>query len=90
MKGHTLSRGLAAFLLAVVSITLSLAAIAAAPAAAEPRSALATLSICFVNDGQTTCVDRPAPLSAATTHGRGRSLTRWLIAGRRAANKPTA
>ncbi len=51
------------------------------PAVAETRSALAPQAICFVHNGRTACVDRPAPLSAATITEEVRSLTRWLIAG---------
>ncbi len=87
MKNHGLSRGAVALLLGILSITFSLAAIKIAPATAQtppvtPASqALASLSICFVNNGQAACVDRPAPLSAATITDEIRSLTRWLIAG---------
>jgi hypothetical protein len=48
---------------------------------AETRSALATQAICFVHNGRTACVDRPALLSAATITEEVHALTRWLIAG---------
>jgi N-acetylmuramoyl-L-alanine amidase len=87
MNNHFLSRSAAALCLGVVLIVLSLIAIQIAPAAAQTRSAapspaaLTPASICFVSNGQTVCVDRPALSAAATITDEVRSLTLWLIAG---------
>ncbi len=40
-----------------------------------------TTPVCFVSDGQTTCVDRSLPSSSATITDQVRALTQLLIAG---------
>lgn len=87
MKNHSLSSSLAAFLLGAVLIALNLAAIEITPATAQTRSvtpapaAIAPALICFANNGQTACVERPALSSASTISDEVRSLTQWLITG---------
>ncbi len=44
-------------------------------------------TICFVNSGQTACVERPRPSSATTITTEIQALTRWLIAGPTATEK---
>jgi hypothetical protein len=87
MKNHLFSHSLIALWLGIVLIALSLAAIAIAPVAAQPpaatpaSAALASIPVCFVNNGQTACVGRLAPQAAATITDQVRLLTQWLIAG---------
>jgi N-acetylmuramoyl-L-alanine amidase len=87
MKNRFLSRSLIALSLGIVLVTFSLAAIAIAPVSAQIRSgtpapaAPATIPVCFVSDGQTACVNRPALTSAVTITDEIRTLTQWLIAG---------
>jgi hypothetical protein len=87
MKNYFLPRTIAVLLLGILLIALSLAAITIAPASAQTRSVIpttlvsASMAVCFVNNGQTACVDRIALLATSTITDEVRSLTQWLIAG---------
>ena len=87
MKHFSVSRVLGALLFGTVLITLTLVATTVTPATAQPRSvtpdpaALASLTICFVSDNQTACVDRAALSTAATITDEVRTLTQQLLSG---------
>ena len=86
MKPHSIIRALLVLLTGALLITLSLAALNAAPVAAQfvQESHVITpsyLPICFVNHGQTVCVKRPTLATAATITDEVRALTHELIAG---------
>ncbi len=80
MKSISFPPAATAGVLSAVLIALSFVVVHSASATA-PAGDVPQLAVCFVNVGQTACVNRPALSSATTLTDEVRSLTQLLLAG---------
>lgn len=80
MKSILFPRVVVASVLSISLIALSLVVVHRA-SATTPTGEVLQLAVCFVNAGQTACVNRPTLSSAATLTGEVRTLTQLLLAG---------
>jgi N-acetylmuramoyl-L-alanine amidase len=87
MHSRSFSRLMRVALFSSIFVALGLGGVYFAPIAARAQISTATLAVCFVANGQTTCVDRPAPAAPQSITGEVSLLTQWLIAGPTAGEK---
>jgi N-acetylmuramoyl-L-alanine amidase len=80
MKSISFLRAVAAGVLSISLIAFSLVVVHRA-AAAPPIGEVSQPAVCFINAGQTACVNRPILSSATTLTDAVRSLTQLLLAG---------
>ncbi len=80
MKSISFPRAVAAGVLSISLIALSLVVVHRA-SATPPPAEVSQLTVCFVNAGQTACVKRATLSSATTLTAEVRSLTQLLLPG---------